>query len=74
MNMACGKSLVWIDSFLCNRQQRVVVNGAKSQWAPVLYGVPQCTVLSPLLFFLYINYIMIGTESEIRLLADYYVY
>ena len=65
-----GKTLIWIDSFLCNRQQRVVVNGAKSQWEPVLSGVPQITVLGPLLFSLYINDIMVGIESEIRLFAD----
>ena len=65
-----GKTLVWIDSFLCNRQQRVVVNGAKSQWAPVLSGVPQGTVLGPLLFCLYLNDIMVGIDSEIRLFAD----
>ena len=65
-----GKTLVWIDSFLCNRQQSVVVNGAKSHLAPVLSGVPQGTVLGPLLFSLYINGIMVGIESEIRLFAD----
>ena len=65
-----GKPLVWIDSFLCNRQQRVVVNGAKSQWAPILSGVPQGTVRGPLLFSLFINDIMVGKESEICLFAD----
>ena len=65
-----GKTIVCIDSFLCNRQQRVVVNGAKSQWAPILSGVQQCTVLGPLLFSLYIKDIMVGIESEICLFAD----
>ena len=57
-----GKTLKWIDSFLCFRQQRVVVNGVKSDWAPVLSG--------PLLFSLYINDILSDIEAEIRLFAD----
>ena len=65
-----GKTLKRIDSFLCFRQQRVVVNGVKSDWAPVLSGVPKGTVLGPLLFSLYINDISSDIESEIRLFAD----
>ena len=59
----------WIGSLLCFRQQRVVVNGVKYDWAPVLSGVPQGTVLGPL-FSLYINTISSDIESEIRLFAD----
>ena len=58
-----GKTLKWIDSFLCFRQQRVVVNGVKSDWAPVLSVVRQGTVLGPLLFSLYINDISTDIES-----------
>ena len=65
-----GKTLKWIDSFLCFRKQPVVVNGVKSDWAPVLSGVPQGTVLGPLLLSLYINDISSDIESEIRLFAD----
>ena len=60
----------WIDDFMCFRHQRVVVNGVKSDWGPVVSGVPQGTVLGPLLFSLHINDIMPDIESEIRLFAD----
>ena len=47
-----------------------MVNGIKSDWVPVVLGVPQGTVLGPLLFPLYINDISVDIESEIRLFAD----
>ena len=65
-----GTTLKWINAFLCFRQQKVVVNGVKSDWAPVVSGVPQGTVLGPLLFSLYFNDISADIESEIRLFAD----
>ena len=65
-----GKTQKLIYSFLCFRQQRVVVNGVKSDWASVLSGVLQGTVLGPVLFSLYINDITTDTDSETRLFAD----
>ena len=47
-----------------------MVTGVKSDWAPVLSGVPQGTVLGPLLFSLYINDITGHIDSELRLFAD----
>ena len=65
-----GKTIKWIDAFLCFKQHRVVVNGVKSDWTPVVSGVLQGTVLGPLLLSLHINDIMSDIEVEIRLFAD----
>ena len=64
------KVVGWIKSFLSDRTQRVVVDGYTSAEAPVLSGVPQGTVLGPLLFLLFINDIALNVSSSIRLVAD----
>ena len=48
----------------------MVVNGEKSRWSSVVSGVPHGTVLGPVLFSLYINDMISGIGSEIRLFAD----
>jgi len=49
----CGNLLSWLSNFLSNRLQRVTINGCLSEWTNVQSGVPQGSVLGPLLFILY---------------------
>ena len=65
-----GNTHSWITYFLSNRKQRVSVNGALSDISYVTSGVPQGSVLGPILFLLYINDINNNMQSRIRLFAD----
>ena len=64
------KTLDWIESFLSDRSQRVVVEGEQSDPAPVTSGVPQGSVLGPILFLVFINDLPKCVGSSCRLFAD----
>ena len=65
-----GNLLNWITGFLEGRRQRVLVDGQKSDWVKVTSGVPQGSILGPLLFLVYVNDIGDDLESHTRLFAD----
>ena len=60
----------WVRNWLTGRKQRVTVEGGKSSWATVHSGVPQGSVIGPLIFLIYINDLEDTVGSNILKLAD----
>ena len=56
--------------FLTTRRQSVVLNGSFSSWLPVISGVPQGTILGPLLFILYLNDLAQFVKCKFKIFAD----
>ena len=65
-----GSTHKWISSWLAGRSQQVVLDGQASDPVPVLSGVPQGSVLGPILFLIFINDLPDNIKSSVRLFAD----
>ena len=69
-NGISGRLLRLFENYLHNRKQRVVLNGSLSDYSEIESGVPQGSVLGPLLFLIYINDLERNIKSDINFFAD----
>ena len=65
-----GEMINIISSFLSQRKQRVAIDGKVSSWVDIEAGVPQGSILGPILFLVYINDLTTCVDSDIRIFAD----
>jgi len=64
--------LAWIKDYLTNRRHRAIIEGTASDWKPVTSGVPQRSIIDPILFLVYVNDIMenLSAGTSFPLYAD----
>ena len=65
-----GELLHWFRNYISDRKQRVIIANSSSSWKDIYAGVPQGSVIGPLLFLIFINDIVKDINSDIRLFAD----